>query len=204
MYIPPVIMEHELPRVKEMLTNAKEHGAKYALLGNPSHLAMAAELGLETVGDFRLNVTNKSSRLAWDSLGVTDAVISPELTPRQAREVGGRAIVYGRIPLMLTERCFTKENFGCEQCGKARLVDRKGVAFPMMREFEHRNLIFNSAYTYMGDKLGELSGINHFHFIFTTENSAEVKQVVEAFKSKRPFPLNGQFRRMGKRKVEKD
>lgn len=203
-YIPPVIMEHELPRVKEMLTNAKEHGAKYALLGNPSHLAMAAELGLETVGDFRLNVTNKSSRLAWDSLGVTDTVISPELTPRQAREVGGRAIVYGRIPLMLTERCFTKENFGCEQCGKARLVDRKGVAFPMMREFEHRNLIFNSAYTYMGDKLGELSAINHFHFIFTTENSAEVKQVVEAFKSKRPFPLNGQFRRMGKRKVEKD
>ena len=203
-YIPPVIMEHELTRVKEMLLKAKDSGAIYALVGNPSHLSLASEIGLSVVGDFRLNVTNKSSFASWSALGVNDLVVSPELTARQVRDLGGRAVVYGRIPLMITERCFMKENFGCEQCGKASLVDRKGVKFPMMREFEHRNLIFNSAYTYMGDKLGEISGVDLYHFIFTTETSAEVKQVVEAFKSKKPFPLNGQFRRMGKRKVDKE
>jgi hypothetical protein len=72
----------------------------------------------------------------------------------------------------------------------------------MMRDFEHRNLIFNSAFTYMGDRLDEIRGVGSYHFIFTTERADEVKTVVEAFKSKRPFPLNGQFRRMGKRKVE--
>ena len=199
-----MIMEHELERVKAMLKDAKASGAGYALVGNPAHLAIANEAGLEIVGDFRLNVTNASARKTWRELGVADTLVSPELTARQARDVGGRAIVYGRIPLMITERCFMKENFGCEQCGKASLVDRKGVKFPMMREFEHRNLIFNSAYTYMGDKLAEIAGIDLHHFIFTTESASEVKQVVDAFKSKKPFPLNGQFRRMGKRKVEKE
>ena len=71
----------------------------------------------------------------------------------------------------------------------------------MIREFEHRNLIFNSAFTYMGDKHGEIAGIDEHHFIFTTERADEVKAVVEAFKSKKQFPLNGQFRRMGKRSV---
>ena len=201
-YIPPVIMEHELPRVKKMLEEAKELGVKYALVGNPSHISLIRELGIDAVGDFRLNVTNGHSRAVWQSLGVTDTVVSPELTARQARDVGGRAIVYGRVPLMITERCFMKENFGCEQCGKCTLVDRKGVKFPMMRDFEHRNLIFNSAFTYMGDRLDEIRGVGSYHFIFTTERADEVKTVVEAFKSKRPFPLNGQFRRMGKRKVE--
>ena len=202
-YVPPVIMEHELERVKSMMIEAREMGAQYALVGNPSHLSLAREVGFETVGDFRLNVTNKSSLSAWRSLGITDTVVSPELTARQVRSIGGRAIVYGRIPLMITERCFMKENFGCDRCGKACLTDRKGIKFPMMREFEHRNIIFNSAYTYMGDKLGEISGVNLHHFIFTTETPSEIKQVVEAFKSGKPSPLSP-FRRMGKRKVDKE
>ena len=201
-YIPPVIMEHELTRVKDMLADAKASGARYALVGNPSHLPLAREMGFETVGDFRLNVTNSSARSAWSALGVDDAIASVELTARQVRDVGGRAVVYGRIPLMITERCFMKENFGCDRCGRAELIDRKGIKFPMAREFEHRNVIFNSAFTYMGDKLGEIAGVDLHHFIFTTETSQEVRSVVEAFKSKKPFPLSGQFRRMGKRKVD--
>lgn len=94
-----------------------------------------------------------------------------------------------------------KENFGCDKCGKCQLTDRKGVKFPMMREYVHRNLIFNSAYTYMADKQDETAGLS-YHFIFTTENVGEVKEIVRAFKEKRAFPLNAQFRRMGKRKID--
>ena len=95
-----------------------------------------------------------------------------------------------------------KDNFGCERCGKCNLVDRKGISFPMMREYGHRNLIFNSAHTYMGDRQDELGRIGAYHFIFTTENSKEIESVVRAFKEKRPFPISGQFRRMGKRKFD--
>ena len=49
----------------------------------------------------------------------------------------------------------------------------------------------------------ELGGaVTSHHFIFTTERADEIKSVVRAFKEKRPFPLDGQFRRMGKRKVD--
>ena len=201
-YLPPVIMEDELEKVRGLIRAASDSGARYALIGNPSHLALAREMGLSPIADFRLNVTNSRALSFWRSLGINDVITSPELTSRQAREVGGRAIVYGRIPLMITERCFMKENFGCENCGKAKLCDRKGVKFPMMREFEHRNLIFNSAVTYMADKMGDISSLDAYHFIFSVERAAEIRSIVNAFKSQRPFPLDGQFRRMGKRKVD--
>ena len=70
----------------------------------------------------------------------------------------------------------------------------------MRREYEHRNIIFNSAYTYMGDKQDEVNSPHHF--IFTTESADEIKTVIRAFKERRPFPLNGQFRRIGKRTVD--
>ena len=200
-YLPPVIMEHELPRVKNMMAVVKALGAEVALVGNPSHLALAKEVGFRCIGDFRLNVTNARALSVWRDMGLSDVVISPELTARQARSIGGRAIVFGRIPLMITERCFMKENFGCDKCGKCTLVDRKGVKFPMMRESEHRNVIFNSAHTYMADKLDDISGVGAYHFIFSTERADEVKTVVDAFRRERPYPLNGQFRRMGKRSI---
>ena len=202
-YIPPVIMENELPRVKKMMQNAAELGVKYALVGNLSHVELTKEAGIEPVGDFRLNVTNRESLLEWKERGVPDVMLSPELTSKQAKRLPGRAIVYGRLPLMITERCFMKENFGCEKCGRCTLTDRKGVKFPMMREFEHRNLIFNSAYTYMGDRMDEISGaVTGQHFIFTTERADEIRSVVRAFKENGEFPLSGQLRRMGKRKVD--
>ena len=101
---------------------------------------------------------------------------------------------------MLTERCFMKENFGCDKCSKVSLTDRRGVSFPMIREYPHRNIILNSAVTYMGDKDGELSGGEAVmrHFIFTLENGAEVARAVSAYKSR--SPLTGvQVRRMGRR-----
>ena len=200
-YLPPVIMEDEIKDADELISAAKDSGALYALIGNPSHVELARRHGLTPIGDFRLNVTNAESLQQWHRMGISDVIISPELTARQSRAIGGRAIVYGRIPLMITERCFMKENFGCDKCGKCHLTDRKGVKFPMMREARHRNLIFNSAYTYMADKQSEAAGLS-YHFIFSTENAKEVKQIVLAFKEKLTFPLDGQFRRMGKRKAE--
>ena len=200
-YLPPVIMEDELPRVKKMLEDCKSFGAEYALIGNPSHVEIARFAGLIPIGDFRLNVTNKESLKVWEGLGIRDLTVSVELTARQTRGFSGRAVVYGRLPLMITERCFMKENFGCNQCGKCSLTDRKGIKFPMMREFEHRNIIFNSAYTYMGDKQSELGDLGH-HFVFTTERADDVRKIVRSFREKASFPLDGQFRRMGKRKVD--
>ncbi len=197
-YIPPVVTDAERPEILAMLDEAVQCGARYALIGNISHIALVRSCGLIPVGDFRLNVMNSRAYAAFAELGIGDIILSPELTDRQSRAVGGRVIVYGRIPLMLTERCFVKENFGCERCGRCELTDRKGVKFPILREYKHRNLILNSAVTYMGDRASDIRGLPE-HFIFTTESAREVGDVMRAYDAGLAFPLDAPFRRMGKR-----
>ena len=107
--------------------------------------------------------------------------------------------------MMLTERCFMKENFGCNSCSACSLTDRKGAQFPIIREFEHRNLILNSAVTYMCDKKRELdeAGILHRHAIFSVESESEVHSAIEAMRSGAPLPSFVNVRRMGKRDAQK-
>ena len=198
-YIPPVVTDGETEYVEELLISAKTLGAKYALVSNIGHIAFAKRAGLVPVGDFRLNVTNSGTMAEYLEMGVERCVLSPEITLPMARDVGGGEIVYGRIPLMLTERCFIQENFGCDKRGAAYLSDRTGVRFPIICEFGHRNLVLNSRPTYMGDKKGELDGgrISHRHFIFTNESAREIASVVQSYKSSRP--LKCEVRRIGKR-----
>ena len=196
-YVPPVIFEHELPRVKEMLKQACASGVKYALVGNVGAIALAKAAGLIPIGDFRLNAYNSSALSALYDMGLSEIIASCELQSNVSSSLGAGAVVYGRIPLMLTERCFIRENFTCDRCNNACLVDRKGMAFPLMREYGHRNLLLNSAVTYMADKL---SGERFMqHFIFSVETPDEVNGVVDAYKMKKSAPPGVAVRRMGRR-----
>ena len=191
--LPPVVMEHEWKSVREKAMRAVELGATHALVSNPSELALAKEIGLIPIGDFRLNVTNRESAALWRERGLESLLLSPELTLPQARDVGGGVIVYGRIPLMLTERCFVRENGGCSSCGSFTLTDRMGKAFPILREADHRNVIFNSLPTYLGDARDDLSraGLSHAHFIFSTEKPKEISSILRSYAkgATLPYPV---------------
>ncbi len=198
-YLPPVILDSELPEIVEALEKAKNQGIMYALVGNIGQIMLVSSLGFKAVGDFRLNITNSESRAAYEKMGVEHLILSPELTLPMARDIGGGVITYGRIPLMITERCFISENFGCERCESAALVDRRGERFPMMREFAHRNLIFNSVPTYLGDKRRELADNSIYarHLLFTTESADEICRVLSAHKAAEPLDIP--VRRAGRR-----
>jgi putative protease len=199
--LPAVVSESELNAVKNMLNDAKKQGIMTTLVCNTGHIILCRELGFKLFGDIRLNIYNSFSRELYAYAGITSASLSPELTLPQARDVGGYAVTLGRLPLMITERCFIKENFGCESCGKAALSDRRGVRFPMMRCFDHRNIILNSSVTYMGDKREELrrAGSVGEYLLFTCESAGEIADLLESyFKGK---PLNSEMRRMGKREA---
>ena len=206
-YLPPVLMDSELPAAREALKRAKAQGIAYALVGNLGGIALAKEAGLLPIGDFRLNIMNRETASVYRSLGVSLAILSPELTLPMARDLlrgsDGLLFAYGRVPLMLTERCFVKENFGCESCGRAALTDRKGQKFPILREYDHRNLIFNSAVTYMGDRGEDLrrAGVRRLHFLFSTENERQAREAIEGFRKGTPLPQNIAVRRIGKRET---
>lgn len=198
-YLPPVIFDSEQDEVKGALEKAKNNGVMYALVGNIGQIELAKSFGLVPVGDFRLNVTNGESAEKYREMGVEHIILSPELTLPKARDVGGGLITYGRIPLMITERCFISENFGCESCERSTLTDRKGEKFPIRREFKHRNIIFNSIPTYMGDRAEELKAhrLISRHLLFTTESGREICNILKAHK--RGEPLSFSVRRVGRR-----
>lgn len=198
--LPPVIFDGDSARVCEALQLAKQRGARYALVGNAGHLPFAVDAGLIPCGDLRLNITNRESARFWESRGMEFCVLSPELTLPQLRDIGGNtaAIVYGRIPLMLLEKCVGKELTDCAACtaGHTVLVDRRGVRFPVLREWEHRSLIVNSLPTCMSDRADQLAraGLTAWHFLFTVEAPREVDAVIHAFRSGSALP--GQVRRV--------
>jgi putative protease len=198
--IPPVIFDHERAQVKAQLQKAKEAGATHALVGNIGHLSLAEEVGLIPHADFRLNVTNTGTLDTLLSLGFADAILSPELSLAQIRDIRGArdAIVYGRIPLMLLEKCAGQEVGNCQKCEKGQnaLVDRRREKFPILRLPTHRNILLNSRPTAMSDRREELAraGLIAGHFIFTLESPTEVDGVINAYQ--RGTPLAGPVRRI--------
>ncbi|MBE6628248.1 MAG: U32 family peptidase [Ruminococcaceae bacterium] len=198
--LPPVIFEREMPKVKKMLAEAKKNGATHALVGNVGHLALVREADLIPVGDFRLNATNNETVLRLESLGLSEIILSLELTLPQMRDIKGNtaAAVYGRAPLMTLEKCVIKEIADCNVCasGKAILTDRRGVSFPVLREWEHRNVVYNSLPTCMSDKQDVLDRHNiiNRHFIFSVESKKEVEEIIKAHQKK--LPLKDTVRRL--------
>ena len=200
--LPPVIFDSEMPRVRAMLAEAKDKGARHALVGNIGHIALARAYGLELHGDLRLNVTNNASVFTTEQLGFLDIILSPELTLPQARDIDGtkQAIVYGRLPLMTLEKCVGREIGTCADCekGDIMLVDRRGAAFPVLRAFDHRSVIYNSLPTGMSDMTDrlDLAGLLGQHFVFSVESREEVCRVIKAYRE--GIALGVPVRRMGK------
>lgn len=198
--LPPVIYDREREEIRNRLLQAKAAGAEYVLLSNLGQLSLANECGLIPMGDFRLNVTNSKSKSYWEAQGIGEPIASPELTLAQLRDLGegGRAIVYGRVPLMITEKCVGKELADCSACqrGKLELTDRRRVRFPVLREWKHRSLIFNSVPIWMADRQSELEKyrIRRQHFIFTVESREQILCVMEAYR--KGLPPNGEVRRI--------
>lgn len=198
--VPPVIFDHEEPAVKKSLAAAKAAGAEHALVGNPGHIRAVLEAGLIPHGDFRLNLTNQESVEYYLSLGLCDLLLSPELKLPQIRDMSGplSVILYGRVPLMLLEKCAGQALLGCEACGKDenRLFDRQHAAFPVIRLSDHRNILYNCRPTYMADRKKELraAGITAGHWIFTVENPAEINNILQAYRKE--LPPKGAVRRI--------
>ena len=78
------------------------------------------------------------------------------------------------------------------------LTDRKGISFPVLREFEHRSLIVNSVPVYMADRKDVLdkNRITMSHFIFTTESAREAANIIRAYEKRLPPKDGARVRRI--------
>ena len=213
--MPPVIFDSEREQITLMINEAIRNGASCAIVGNIGNISLLKDnplaSGLEIFGDFRFNATNNYSVKALEELGISNITLSPELTLPQIRDISGDTaiIVYGRLPLMTLEKCVIRDLYGCEECDgymngcktgslskPLLLCDRRGYKFPLVREYQHRNVIYNSLPTCMSDRQDKLAEANITNqvFMFTTESPREVDSVISHYKKQ--LPLETQVRRI--------
>lgn len=196
--LPPVIMDLEYSEAERIAKNAKNAGIKYALVTNLGNIRLARNLGFELCADLRLNTASSESLSALEDLDTDyrfeSIILSPEATLPQMRDIArehknASVTVYGHVPLMLLERCILRGNAkpseGCSIClGKNyTLIDRTGAGFPVVREWQHRNVIYNSQPIYMADRVDvlESAGLRSYHFIFSVETREEIDRIIDSY-----------------------
>lgn len=194
--MPPVMFDSERDYIAGLLKKASLKCPRYAVISNFGQISVVTDIlpKVKLIADLRFNIANDASIAFFERLGFDSMVTSAELSLPQIRDLGGAraTVVYGRITLMTLEKCVIKELYGkrsCEICSvsKAKMRDRRGFVFPILRELPHRNLVLNSLPTCMSDKQRELEAamVTDRHFLFTVESSDEVDRVIENFKSGR-------------------
>lgn len=92
-------------------------------------------------------------------------------------------LVYGRLPLMITENCIVKNRTGSctEGCRQApSLIDRKRMRFPVVRAYGCRNEILNAVPLFLADKPEVYAhvGLWAARLRFTTETGAECTRIL--------------------------
>ena len=160
-------------------------------VGNAGHMAVVEGLPLEKRGDFGLNVFNSRAVAFWQGQGLDSVTLSFELRHQQVREIRKylpcEAIVYGRLPLMITENCMIGNAGGCRGdkrlCqGDNYLTDRTGARFPLLGQYGCRCEVENSRVLFLADKPEwRQAGLAYARLRFTTETPEQCDAVLRQY-----------------------
>ena len=192
--LPRVVFDSDVPSVTRLLERAKAAGINRLTLPSAALLPLCGGFG-HLHGDLLLNVYNPRTAEILAGEGFESVFISPEAKLAWFSEMNAAAreiLFYGKAPVMHTENCIIKNVTGrcpsaaersdeaSERC-RGVLTDRTGARFPILREYKHRNTIYNSAPTCLFDKMPALEGkAELLCFIFTDESEREILSAVES------------------------
>ncbi len=209
--LPRIWRDKDEPELKKMLSHAKSLGVTAVSIGNIGHFSLVREMGFTLRGDYGLNVFNSRSLDYLRAKGLESACVSFELRFAQIRDMKkllpAEAIVYGRLPLMITENCLVQNELGCKldctgcavpknaPCRKGHtLRDRTGAAFPLLPAYGHRTEIQNGKVLWLADRPEwKRLGLAFARLRFTDESAAECAAVLRAYREGAAAP--GEFTR---------
>ena len=186
--LPRVWRDRDEAELRRWLDRAKALGVTAVLAGNIGHLSLVRDTGLAVYGDYGLNVFNGRALDYLRKKGLSSACLSFELRFAQLRDLPkclpAEAIVYGRLPLMITENCLI-ENAGACRCDRPNfLTDRTGAAFPLLPAYGHRTEIQNSRVLWLADRPEyRRLGLSFARLRFTTETPEECLRVFRDYQA---------------------
>ncbi len=194
--LPRVTHDNQVRQLIYQLDQAYEAGVRYALVGNLGQISIARSRGFTVCGDFGLNIYNSRAMNALLEMDLHSATASFEMTLPQVRDlskaVPTELLIYGRLPLMVTENCLIRNRTGKCACstGQTRLLDRMGEEFPIIRDGDScRSVVLNGKKLYWLDRREELEklGLWALRLQFTTENPREVDRVLHSYEARLAF-----------------
>ena len=194
--LPRIVHDNEMEGLKNGLRQIRSIGIRQALVGNLGLLIPVRECGFALRGDFGLNLFNSRAMMTARELEFESAMLSFELTLPQIRDVSKpvdtEMMIYGRMPLMVTENCIIRNRTGACTCnqGPVKLVDRTGAEFPIIKDGNGcRSVMLNGKKLSMLDRQEDLErlGLWGLRLYFTTENRQEVDRVLRDFVQRAPF-----------------
>lgn len=199
--LPRICKDCEEDALLHLLELAREKGCSSLAVQNVGQLALAEKLGIPLRGGYGLNVFNSRSLEELRAWGLKSACLSFELRHEQMRDLRKplpcEAIVYGRLPLMITENCLiSNAGKGCPSrkglsvpCAQPHaLTDRKGQVFPVLPVFGCRSEIQNGKLLFLADKPEfRRCGLRYAHLRFTTETPEECVRVMRRYLGQNDF-----------------
>ena len=198
--LPRIVHDGEMDALTENLRILRAQGITDALVSNIGHLIPAREADMRLRGDFGLNLYNSRALVAARDMELASATLSFEMTLPQIRYISKslpcEMLVYGRMPLMVTENCLIRGRTGQCTChlGTVRLTDKTGADFPVIRDGAScRSVLLNGKKLSLLDRQNDLHklGLWAIRLYFTTENAREVDRVLHDFRNPPPFDPAG-------------
>ena len=127
--LPRVVFGDDEKYLAERLTECKHLGIEHLSTGNLGGVYLGRKMGFVLHGEFGLNIANAGCLAEYERLGLSDCLLSFELSLARARAVGGTLLrgllIYGKLPLMVTRNCPIRLS-GCKDCkGLERLPTAK-------------------------------------------------------------------------------
>ena len=199
--LPRVWRDRDEADLRRRLEKARELGIDGVLVGNIGHLPLTRGLGLSLYGDFGLNVYNSRSLDYLRRKGLASACLSFELRFSQIRDLKKllptEALVYGRLPLMITENCLVQNQEGCGLSAAGPLVpagapcreshalrDRTGAACPLLPAFGHRTEVHTRRPLGLADReTWKRLGLAFARLRFTTERPEACVEILRAYRT---------------------
>ncbi|TYP49821.1 DUF3656 domain-containing U32 family peptidase [Thermosediminibacter litoriperuensis] len=186
--LPQIVDRKTMEEFEDILDEAKLGHGEGVLAGNLGAITSAVKRGVKAVADFSLNTFNSVSLKVLNELGVSRAVLSPELSMNQIRQLAApllvECLVHGRLPLMVSEHNLIKTNIAAD-IKKAGLKDRLGKVFPVAVDERGRSHIYNCYELCMINYLGEIrdAGVNVGQLYLIGKEAGEVERLVKVYKN---------------------
>ncbi len=183
--LPRVVTDGEARPLFATLQRLFDLGVNEALVGNLGQIVLARAASLKLRGDFGLNVFNGYTMGVLEEAGFLSATASFELRLSQIRDmpkpIDTEAIIYGRLPVMVSDQNLLKTTSGRGSALPGELADRMGSVFPVVSEPGERTVIYNAHKLYLADKKEDLyaAGLWGLRLLFSTESARECVEVAK-------------------------